>query len=336
MTTLDDIIRGADPAPIIDRTLDNRARQDLDRILASPVAGPGPVPAGARRWRRRVVLAGTVLTAIAVVAAAAGAVRYGQRRQLRQEMTATGYIVTPAPLVVRAVRAPTDPAALLREIAERTAGLPDDTGTGSYAHVEMQGWYLNTEVDGVRVTSVVVPQRRSTWRAADGSGRDRRSWLLPSGEREESDRDLGPGGLSSGWPEPLSADDERLAEQLAEGHPARNGPAERFVAVTDAYQHVPIAPAVRAAMLRYLAATDGLVLVGDVTDRVGRPGIAVALDSDYGGLPTRYTVIVDPGSGRVLGFEETLTQDAGKLNVAIPSVISYTSYLVGEFTDHVR
>ncbi|MEU1756863.1 hypothetical protein ABZ436_29990 [Micromonospora matsumotoense] len=42
-------------------------------------------------------------------------------------------------------------------------------------------------------------------------------------------------------------------------------------------------------------------------------------------------MIVDPGLGALLGYEEVLTTTAGKLNVAIPAVISYRSYLVAEY-----
>ncbi|MFF0370602.1 hypothetical protein [Micromonospora sp. NPDC005087] len=49
------------------------------------------------------------------------------------------------------------------------------------------------------------------------------------------------------------------------------------------------------------------------------------------GLPARYTLIVDPGTGAPLGYEEMLTSTAGKLNVTVPAVITYRSYLVAEY-----
>jgi hypothetical protein len=99
---------------------------------------------------------------------------------------------------------------------------------------------------------------------------------------------------------------------------------------------MPLPPAVRAAVLRFVAATPGIRLTGHVTDRAGRPGIAVSLDSDYSGLPTRYTLIFDEHDGRLLGDEEMLTTTAGKLNVPVPSVIGYTTYIDGHYTDNTH
>ena len=95
---------------------------------------------------------------------------------------------------------------------------------------------------------------------------------------------------------------------------------------------MPLPPDVRAAVLRYVARTPGLVLVRWVTDRAGREAIAVAVD-DMSGLPTRHTLLFDPADGRLLGREEMLTTSAGKLNVPIPSVIGYTVYLDSRYTD---
>ena len=145
-------------------------------------------------------------------------------------------------------------------------------------------------------------------------------------------RTYGPGERGSPWPT-LSPDDATIAEQLALGHPASDGPAERLVAVDDLLRDQPMRPTVRAAVLRYLADTPTLALAGTTTDRLGRPGVAFSLDSDLGGLPTRCTMVVDPGTGRVLGSEQVLTTTAGALDVPVPSVIGYTAYRSGAWTD---
>jgi hypothetical protein len=69
-----------------------------------------------------------------------------------------------------------------------------------------------------------------------------------------------------------------------------------------------------------------LINSGTVTDRAGRPGLAISLDSSYSGLLTRYTLIFDR-NGKLLGEEETLIGNPGKLNVCSPSVIGYTTFL---------
>ena len=75
---------------------------------------------------------------------------------------------------------------------------------------------------------------------------------------------------------------------------------------------------------------------GKTTDRAGREGIAVSLESDFGGLPTRYTLIIDPDDGKILAWEEMLTTTAGALNVPIPSVIGYTTYRQSTYTNSTK
>ncbi|WP_405091667.1 hypothetical protein OG767_00325 [Micromonospora sp. NBC_01392] len=91
-----------------------------------------------------------------------------------------------------------------------------------------------------------------------------------------------------------------------------------------------------AAVLRLLADLPGITVTGIVTDRTGRAGEAFSITSRAHGLPAQYTVIVDPRSGALWGYEEVLTTTAGKLNVTIPAVISYRSYLVAEYAPMPR
>ncbi|MER5704080.1 hypothetical protein ABT023_19365 [Micromonospora sp. NPDC002296] len=95
-------------------------------------------------------------------------------------------------------------------------------------------------------------------------------------------------------------------------------------------------PAQRAAVLRLLADLPGITVTGTVTDRAGRAGEAFSITSSAHGLPAQYTVIVDPRSGALWGYEEVLTTTAGKLNVTIPAVISYRSYLIAEYAPMPR
>lgn len=316
--------------PVAAPALDERARADLARILASaPVQRDTGVLGriGGLSRRRRFTLAAVAAVAIALLAVVL-VPSVGHQ-------SGAAYAATPTPLVYL----PTgeDAPALLAQIAARTAALPDDTGTGRYAHVQIRSWDLSISVDDERVTSTVVPQHLDRWLAADGSGRTVVTASLPGGHQIHEDRATAGGGSSLMWPlHSLSSHDETLAGQLAVGHPVENGPAERIVAIEDAYLQMPIPPAVRAAMLHYLAATPGIVVTGQVTDRAGRHGIGFSLDSAYSGLPTRYTLIIDPDDGRLLGSEDMLTTTAGGLNVPIPSVIGYTVFLSAEYTDTTK
>lgn len=327
---VDKLLAALNPVPVHAvraSALDERARTDLAAILAGePAASPGMGlrPGPSRRSRLALSVAAAVaLALVAVVVVANLGLRSG-----------AAYAATPQPLVYLPAATAQDASTLLSEIAARTAVLPDTTGAGMYAYVETLNWDLFTTVNGERVTSEVVSQHRHQWVASDGSGRTVVTARPPGGRTVREDRPASGDPADLMWPlRSLSDDDATLARQLGAGHPASNGPAGRFEAVKDAYLQMPLPPRVRAGMLRYLAATPGVVVTGDVTDRAGRDGIGFSINSDYTGLPTRYTFIIDPDDGRLLGSEDMLTTTAGRLNVPVPSVIGYTVFLTAVYTD---
>ena len=336
--------------------LDERARADLATILAQPTGAAARAPhapySGIRSWTGRFTGAPAARPAVRfptgfqghharrrwLLGAVAATVLAGVAVVLPSAMHGTGlgsgsqaYAATPPLLSYRPIAGVKDPAALLRQIADRAAALPDDAGRGRYVHMRTSSWSLWTRIGpgDEPVSSRVVPEEIESWTAPDGSGLERRT---TDGELEVTRP--GPGERGFMWaPDSLSADLATLGRQLEQGHPTSNGPAERIAAIGDLAKSQPVTPTVRAALLRYLASTPGLMLLGEVSDRAGRDGVAVALDSDYSGLMSRYTVIVDRANGKILALEETLTTDAGKLNVRVPSVISYDLVLAADRTD---
>lgn len=333
-----DILRAANPVATSEVAVDGRAQDDLRRILASRTARLGSLDVQARAASRpapyRRLAPIFLVTAVLAAAALIGT------DVLRPGGAAPAYATTPDRLVVVAtadtVGLTGSPAEMLNQIASRTATLPDDTGTGRYAKTVNESWALWTRVDGDQVTSEVVPQTYTTWVAADGSGRSITTRNRPGIEPESSDTAFGPDEHSLMWPfGSISSDDTTLAGQLEQAHPVANGPAERLVAITDLVREQPLTPAVRAAVLRYLARTPGLAVDGIVTDRAGRRGIAVQVDTGMSGLPERRTLIIDPHDGRILGSETVLTEDAGALNVRIPSVIGYTTFRSADYVNQI-
>lgn len=198
------------------------------------------------------------------------------------------------------------------------------------AHVFLVAWRRLDDVPRAHVLPWLLRTARLTL-GTTARGQRRGERLA---RRAAVDEATPPGGLSTMWElGSLSSDPGTLAAQLERGHPVGNGPAERLVAITDLAREQPLPPPVRAAVLRYLAATPGLRLTGAVDDRSGRPGLAVHLDTDHGGLPNRDTLIIDAVTGTLLGSEEMLTEDPGLLDVPIPSVISYTTYVDARYVD---
>jgi hypothetical protein len=205
-------------------------------------------------------------------------------------------------------------------------------------------WSLNTRVDGRVVTSAVVPVQVSLSRRSDGSAELLRRTSAPQfpnrGSRERWEREgrpaaqpvtvdqqrWAPGGLqleSASLPD----DPEKLLRALSRSHPVDQlGDAEVLVAIADTYRSAELSPSQQAAMFALAASRPGLQPYGRVTDRAGRKGFALSVESDHSGLPTRYTAIFDPVTGRLLDLEQTLTKTAGRLDVPVPATIGYTVF----------
>ncbi|MEJ7690755.1 MAG: CU044_5270 family protein [Nocardioidaceae bacterium] len=311
------------PVPSTDTiALDPRAEADLHRILDSPQSPRVPVS------RRRTQLVRRPSARIGLIVASAVLAAIG----LHVVEGGGGAAMAMTPPVLPTAHQPTteDAAAQLRQIAELVAAQPDDTGSGDAAIIEMQSWSLFTRIDGEQVTSEVVPEVTTKRVEADGSAEYTSSYTFADGSTNVETASV-TNALS--WPlRGLSADPATLAAQLSAGH-TQQGAAGRFDAVVDAYRQMPIGPPARAAILRYLAGTDGIASVGSVTDRIGREGLGFTLNSDYSGLPTRYMVVISPTTGELLDYEETLTGDAGKLNVQTPAVVNYIVWKDARYVD---
>lgn len=93
--------------------------------------------------------------------------------------------------------------------------------------------------------------------------------------------------------------------------------------VADLGYYCHLTRAQRAAVLRFLATTDGLRFDGPVTDWAGRPGVAISITDPT----TRYELTIDPHTGRLLAFEETITRNPGSLRVPIPALHEYVLHL---------
>jgi hypothetical protein len=312
-----------------DAHADPQGHATLERILATPAAKTGR---GARRRWPGALLPAVVWAAIAVMFV------FLVVRKVQAGSSALA--ATPAPLAYHLPEnAPSGRDLLLRlaavaAVAERQ---PTTHGpTQAYAYVRTAGWYLVTQVSGNHANSKVVASMRESWIAANGSDR----WItrrVPGDGSHVSATALGPqtsqdADASAGPPRlRLSTVPAVIAHQLDIGHPRSIGPVERFVSLTDLALNQPIAPRAQSAILRVLARSPGLIDTGNVTDRAGRPGVAVGLDSAYSGLPTRYTLIFNPDTGSLLGEEETLLGSPGKLNVRPKSVIAYTAFLASDY-----
>ncbi|MEU8237043.1 CU044_5270 family protein [Actinoplanes missouriensis] len=337
-TEMRDTLKPFDPAAGHRSAVPEEARQDdLRRILATPPRDDTKRhvsrPVGRRTSGRR--LAWGSGAAAVVAGAVVATLTLGGSPSL-------AYEATPAPLVITATSDARPAGDVLREIAGRAGKLP--ATTGAYQHLVTESWSLWTRVDDERVVSAVVPARTESWRGDDGSGKvvvGTGEPYFPSAEHREAWEDdgsfgdgdkpqtelFGAGQFPAMWKDAPPADPAKLADWLAIAHPRENGPAETIVAVTDLARERVLDPALRAGVLRVLATLPGLTHEGAVVDRMGRAGEAFVLVSDFSGLPTHYTLVVDPRTGELLGYEKELRTEAGKLDVKLPAVIGYDLFV---------
>ncbi|GAB2614387.1 hypothetical protein GCM10027168_53770 [Streptomyces capparidis] len=310
------LMADGDPAAgaVADR---RRAEADLEAIMASPAAAAGP-----ERRRGRLVPA---LTAAAVAAVAAAVVAVSS---LSGPGGSPG-VAVPEPLSAAASGGDRPAAEVLREIKRRSAAGPAGTQPADpQPRLLQQRWTLaeTATADGGPPESRPVTEEVEFAPQRDGSAveRVRRS----------------PGGTTT----------HRLtAAQLAADPFAQRPPAggeaftswlraahgggdlrdphvvEECVAMLLGRQYP--GPAQRAALLDVIGGIPGLRYDGEVTDRAGRAGEAFSATRPGEGGKKRYTFVVSPVTGQVLGVERTLTEPVEDLDVRLPAVIGYVTYL---------
>jgi hypothetical protein len=190
--------------------------------------------------------------------------------------------------------------------------------SGPYAYVKTTGWYV-TVGQGPGVGQV-FPQTTQSWLRPDGSGLVINTTGAGS-HRTVDDLHIGHGPQLFR----LSRNPSILARQLAVGHPLSDGPQERLVAFTDTASQQPIPPAAEATILRLIAQTPHLVNRGTVSDREGRPGVAVSLDAPR--LGNEFTLILSPHTGQLLGMEQTALRNTAKGQIRLGAVVAYTTII---------
>jgi hypothetical protein len=119
---------------------------------------------------------------------------------------------------------------------------------------------------------------------------------------------------------------EILGGQLAAYDPART-PRSILRGVAEIYRLHALSAAQRAAIVQVLADTDGLVERGLVTDRVGRTGLAITVDSTDAGGSQRDLLILDPSTGGLLEYELILLSKPQRVDIVVPAVVAFDIFL---------
>ncbi|WP_328875812.1 CU044_5270 family protein [Streptomyces sp. NBC_00287] len=297
MTDELDLLRRANPVPVDgphfgDGPLDHRAERRLNQLLQQ------------RNSRRRPRLV-WALTATAIVAALVSALLFtGQ--------TTAPAVAAPRPLVVQADSTPVP----LKTLAERARSAAADGSPKLRKGTHVQTWSLAMSDDKPPVT---LPEERIVRWRADGSHTE-----LVAEDGDVVSRQTYPPSWSDAPPQsPPPHNAERLRAYLQEATYSESLSTPQLLdAVGVLLDTWTLGARESAALARLLAQAEGLRPVGQVTDRLGRPGQAYV----YDGSGARRMLILDPATGTVLGLETTFTKDQPEYGVKSGDVMQYSAW----------
>ncbi|MFB4302112.1 hypothetical protein [Actinomadura sp. NTSP31] len=126
------------------------------------------------------------------------------------------------------------------------------------------------------------------------------------------------------------------------------GAREKVLQAEDLMMGAPLPPAVRAGLMRALAAQPGVRAIGSVTDPLGRTGVGLAVDegttsvtgefgepaAERGSYASREEIMFDPRTGELLGGRDVLTRPGGAYRSQRPGfVINYWLVRSSGWTD---
>jgi hypothetical protein len=268
--------------------------------------------------------------------------------------------VGPSPEVV------TPAAAALQDVAD-AARARDGIAPAMYLYVRSDNANIAIGVlddSGERFLDccdVLIPHVRELWLGGDPGDarlRERRAGELEFLDEEERERWIRLGrpeldvktpfsGILAGippraWydgPLDLPTDADAVYEQFEEA--AKRSTHDPSVPVdvhvrTSMFQHFSdvlrearATPEQRAAAYEALARIPGLTLVGEVTDRLGRPGVAVALDvveNEPSDFLYRYMLVFDPESADLLEERREILPGNRYRGLAAGTVEAYATY----------
>ncbi len=213
---------------------------------------------------------------------------------------------------------------------------------------------MDTTVAGGESWSVFSSKLREEWRSESGPGRlrevaaapqfvgpgDRAAWeaagspnFLTVDSEQTTERALPPASevtekedLSSlpAEPEALFAE---LSQRTAQVDNSASPPVRTLLLIAELLQDPAATPSLRGALYRAAEEIPGIEYFGSTEDKLGRPGVAIGLESDYSGGRTRYELIFDPRSSEVLATASIGLAPVQFADVSPPFTLQTTLFL---------
>ncbi len=311
-----------------------RSEQLLAEILASDPRG-GPARSAARRMRPRLTARGRFVALAGLVGVALVLMVVGLPGGSEH-------------------KPPVLPA--LARVAEAAAEQPAPAADFPYTYFKTRDMGVSTSEANGQTWSVYASSIEERWLGKDGSGRrrdigaapvwaspaDRQAWEAAGGasqfpieESAHAEEAVFRGGcrarlylgrwLSASELTEIPTDPEDLAAWLEDrvaGAGSGFSIAVRTLALTSEVLTDPLAgPELRAALYEAEGLIQGIEYFGHTKDAIGRPGIAVGAESANSGAPSRYSLIFDPKTSKVLASETTMLKPPSAMpNLPTPVV----------------
>ncbi|MFI5555475.1 CU044_5270 family protein [Streptomyces sp. NPDC051738] len=312
-----ELLRRANPVPVDgphfgEGPLDHHAERHLNRLMRQPTS---------RRPRLAWGLAAT-----AVVGALVSALLFtGQ--------TTAPAVAAPRPLLVQADSTPVS----LKTLAERAQAAAADGSPKLRKGTHVQSWSIGMSDNKPPIT---LPEERIVRWNADDSHTEivvatdprhpGRPVLGEEGKLVEDGHVLSEQTYPPSWSDappqsPPPTDVAHLRAYLQEAAYSKTplNTRELLDAVASLLGTWTLGARESATVARLLAETEGLRPLGQVTDRLGRRGLAYVYDLSA----TREMLIMDPATGAVLGLETTFTKADPKYGVKAGDVMSYSAWM---------
>ena len=257
------------------------------------------------------------------------------------------------PIALRDGADPPPAADRLRALAASITDAPHDTRSGRYAYRHGKSWSAGALSDEGHTLGFVVEEEALArpGRRRPGPARRRSAWSIPTRRPAGTGERGSPGGQGpydsrrgnqdvpahqqdpiappqpADWTQPPT-DPTQLAGLLR----AEYGALDAAKWTMELYRSYAVPRRVRAQVLTILAGLPGFRWRGQVTDRLGRPGVAVTLwsyPSDTTALnPYEETLIFHERTGELLDFEITT-------RTASPTLTTYIQILDANRTDRL-
>lgn len=243
-------------------------------------------------------------------------------------------MAAPPQLQLRSVDEPLD--AVIARLRAATAALPAEEAWPQ--EVSSEAWLSEVDIDDTVASHYVQPVEVTQLRNADGSGiRTTRAgdvrWGTPTPDQPAAEPgtvletlDYGAGRFPVIHTTPPPASAVELRAYLAEdGGGAGASAGEIFTAVTRMADEWRLDGPQTAAVLQLIGELPGVSVGGEVTDRLGRDGIALQTETRAGGS-FRDTLVFDAMTGRLLSAEEVYLGGVAGYDLPFPTVFAYTAW----------